>query len=52
MEEKINLKYAKDVLKKLEKRKYEVELEKLPKTEEYLNARHELSVKINQLERS
>ncbi|MCB0724126.1 MAG: DNA primase [Ignavibacteriae bacterium] len=52
VEEKINLKYAKDVLKKLEKRKYEAELEKLPKTEEYLNARHELSVKINQLERS
>lgn len=52
VEEKVNLKYAKDVLKKLEKRKYEMDLEKLPKTEEFLTARHELRLKINQLERS
>ena len=52
VEEKVNLKYAKDVLKKLEKRKYELELENLPKTEEFLNVRHELRLKINQLEKS
>lgn len=52
VEERVNLRYAKDVLKKLEKRKYEMDLDKLPKTEEFLSARHELAVKINQLERS
>src|SRR5690606_36643996 len=52
VEEKVNIKYAKDVLKKLEKRKYEIELEKLPKTEEYLKAPHDLRLKINQLDRS
>jgi DNA primase len=52
VEERVNLKYAKDVLKKLEKRKYEIELDNLPKTEEFLSARHELRLKINQLEKS
>jgi DNA primase len=52
VEEKVNLKYAKDVLKRLEKRMYEIQLDKLPKTEEFLSARHELAVKISQIEKS
>lgn len=51
-EEKVNLKFARDVLKRLEKRKYENDLEKLPKTEEYLTKRQELRLKINALEKS
>ncbi len=51
-EEKVNIKFARDVLKRLEKRKYESELEKLPKTEEYLEKRQELRLKINALEKS
>lgn len=51
-EEKVNIKFARDVLKRLEKRKYENDLEKLPKTEEYLTKRQELRLKINALEKS